>query len=369
MSVSVRLMWERRAGLASSPSKEVEWVRAQLDRPVELPAREQLEATKWLRQQDRSRRAREARQQAVVQEVDHLPKAPVTYAHVDLPTGKRLYLPLKPGQEAAELRAITLEGMNQAGLGRKGVKDAAAAADAARQRKAAAGTLQAALRLKRQGRRRHARQAARVSGLQLAVASDREETDLVCALPHDFRDGKPSAAVNRGAPSRRAAAEQALTEAFHRVDKDGDGAINRRELILGLRRSPDIAALLVLPGKVRQEDGSRDAVEAFFQTIDADSDNELTLQELLAHFGHRATAGPPAAAVVPPMALADHPADVVADDIVRRLLGEAVALSADRAGRGEAASPERAVVEEMLASGVISNEEYAELSANWMASA
>jgi hypothetical protein len=69
------------------------------------------------------------------------------------------------------------------------------------------------------------------------------------------------------------------------------------------------------------------------------------------------------------MALADHPADVVADDIVRRLLGEAVALSADRAGRGEAASPERAVVEEMLASGVISNEEYAELSANWMASA
>eukprot|EP01052_Picozoa_sp_SAG31_P005373 SAG31_NODE_235_length_19695_cov_37.959790_16_plen_587_part_00 len=80
------------------------------------------------------------------------------------------------------------------------------------------------------------------------------------------------------------ALEAQLREIFNRVDRDHDGGINRRELILTLRRNPDICEHLKLPDKIRQEDGSRDKVEAFFQSIDADSDNLLTVDELLRHF-------------------------------------------------------------------------------------
>jgi hypothetical protein len=62
------------------------------------------------------------------------------------------------------------------------------------------------------------------------------------------------------------------------------GRIDRRELILGLRKNPDLAALFELPGRIRQEDGSRDRVEAFFQAIDADDDDGLSLNELLQSF-------------------------------------------------------------------------------------
>eukprot|EP01052_Picozoa_sp_SAG31_P052967 SAG31_NODE_13342_length_875_cov_9.918814_1_plen_204_part_10 len=64
--------------------------------------------------------------------------------------------------------------------------------------------------------------------------------------------------------------ETKLREIFNRVDRDQDGGINRRELILALRRNPDICGHLKLPMKIRQEDGSRDKVEAFFQAIDSD---------------------------------------------------------------------------------------------------
>ena len=53
---------------------------------------------------------------------------------------------------------------------------------------------------------------------------------------------------------------------------------------MGLRKNPDLAALFELPGRIRQEDGSSDRVEAFFQAIDADNDDGLSLHELLQSF-------------------------------------------------------------------------------------
>ena len=38
---------------------------------------------------------------------------------------------------------------------------------------------------------------------------------------------------------------------FAVVDKDTDGSINRRELIIALRKNADICELLKLPGKIR----------------------------------------------------------------------------------------------------------------------
>ena len=43
-----------------------------------------------------------------------------------------------------------------------------------------------------------------------------------------------------------------------------------------------LARAVELPGKIKQEDGSRDRVEAFFQAIDADDDGGLRLSRSVA---------------------------------------------------------------------------------------
>jgi len=70
-----------------------------------------------------------------------------------------------------------------------------------------------------------------------------------------------------------------LAAIFQTLDRDGDGAVNIRELVLALRANPDVAARLGLASRIRQEDGSRDVVESFFQRLDADHDRKLTLDE------------------------------------------------------------------------------------------
>lgn len=88
-------------------------------------------------------------------------------------------------------------------------------------------------------------------------------------------------------PAAEAQAEQEakLREIFGRIDKDSDGAINRRELIIALRKNRDISEWFRLPGRIKQEDGSRDIVEAFFQTLDEDGSDAISIEELLRHFG------------------------------------------------------------------------------------
>ena len=114
------------------------------------------------------------------------------------------------------------------------------------------------------------RVSALLSELDTTIGAESEE-------PRDIREHSGDGGGGGGLEAR-------LREVFDRVDKDSDGAINRRELIIALRKHQDICDLLNLPGRIRQEDGSRDRVEAFFQTLDADADNSLTLEELLRHF-------------------------------------------------------------------------------------
>jgi hypothetical protein len=67
---------------------------------------------------------------------------------------------------------------------------------------------------------------------------------------------------------------------FDRADRDGDGAVNKRELILALRREPELCEMLGLPAHIRQaEDGSRDKFQRLFDSADHEDDRLLSVEE------------------------------------------------------------------------------------------
>lgn len=82
-------------------------------------------------------------------------------------------------------------------------------------------------------------------------------------------------------------AEARLREVFVSCDAGGDGKVNKRELILACRKSESIATFFGLPVHIRQEDGSRDAMEALFQGMDVNSDHEVTWVEFKNFFQQR----------------------------------------------------------------------------------
>lgn len=75
-----------------------------------------------------------------------------------------------------------------------------------------------------------------------------------------------------------------LRSVFEKVDKNHDGQIDKRELIIALRKDPDVSALMQLPANIRQEDGTRDTFERVFQSIDADDSRTITWSEFLTYF-------------------------------------------------------------------------------------
>ena len=64
-----------------------------------------------------------------------------------------------------------------------------------------------------------------------------------------------------------------------RTDNDGDGMVNKRELILALRKDPALCDALQLPAHIRQEDRSRDQFQRLFNDADMDDDQVLSFEE------------------------------------------------------------------------------------------
>jgi serine/threonine protein phosphatase PrpC len=70
-----------------------------------------------------------------------------------------------------------------------------------------------------------------------------------------------------------------LWEIFQKLDLNGAGSINKRELIKVCRTDAKIANFLGLPTQIRQEDGSRDLMERFFQALDKSQEREISWEE------------------------------------------------------------------------------------------
>ena len=68
-----------------------------------------------------------------------------------------------------------------------------------------------------------------------------------------------------------------LRNLFDQVDKDADGYINVREMLIALRTNSELSQLLQLPNRIRQTDGSREAFENVFQEMDSDGDGDRVI--------------------------------------------------------------------------------------------
>jgi len=83
--------------------------------------------------------------------------------------------------------------------------------------------------------------------------------------------------------SELAVVVQRLGRIFTECDKNGDGVVNKRELIRACREHPEVASFWGVSSQIRQEDGSRDTLERKFQEMDSNDDRTLSWTEFLNH--------------------------------------------------------------------------------------
>lgn len=81
-------------------------------------------------------------------------------------------------------------------------------------------------------------------------------------------------------PVQQVNAEAELRRIFEMCDVNNTGSIDKRELIKACRKHEEVAKFFGLSTIIRQEDGTRDAMEAFFQSADTNDDREMSWDEL-----------------------------------------------------------------------------------------
>lgn len=75
----------------------------------------------------------------------------------------------------------------------------------------------------------------------------------------------------------------ALRQTFGRVDKNGDGRVNKADLLLAMKRMPDLAKTLRMnKSAVREGDGSMQEFERAFERLDRDQSGDLDWKEFSA---------------------------------------------------------------------------------------
>eukprot|EP01043_Picozoa_sp_COSAG02_P042270 COSAG02_NODE_3580_length_6533_cov_1.657600_4_plen_427_part_00 len=347
---AIREMRDRRYGrLTPSPQEEVEWVRRQIDgaKPADaIPKRERLAFRRselkrlkadreWTERKDKTRRKlRNAEAEQELTSVRGLSPAPQTFVHVDLPTGKRIYVPLEPGQDASSLKNCSLDAINatRRSGGVKAVSDAAKAAEGARRKRKAQLKMRAAVRMSAAARPARPRSlpallapgaTGHAIGCECALCERFQDLNMSEQVGREYDNDETSASTelvvagsegvrNRAQESRATAdavdelltrsideaiwnvvqssdaisqdqnqTDERLRQIFGRADRNGDGKLSRAELILRLRADADLADLLNLPARVGDQD--RQAFESVFQSMDADDSRGIDVEEFVAH--------------------------------------------------------------------------------------
>ena len=107
--------------------------------------------------------------------------------------------------------------------------------------------------------------------------------------PYTAPAGQPRSTgqVAKVASSEHTDRVERMRAVFDTIDRDHDGAINVRELLLALRKHPGVSEFLHLPMHVHQEGGTRETFEEMFQAIDKDGSRDVTWPEFQAYFASR----------------------------------------------------------------------------------
>jgi hypothetical protein len=72
-----------------------------------------------------------------------------------------------------------------------------------------------------------------------------------------------------------------LRQLYEMADRNGDGQVNKRELIIELRHNNELCEILGLPAHIRQEGESRRVFEEIFHSADRDDDQQLSWEEFV----------------------------------------------------------------------------------------
>jgi len=118
--------------------------------------------------------------------------------------------------------------------------------------------------------------AAPRPGAKLDSAAENDNGTMVLVLGDD---AKPVLGDDASGGKAKPQDDAFLRSIFDRCDLNGDGQVSKIELIKLLRTDHEVADFFGLPYHIRQEDGTRDQMEAWFQQIDKDGDRFLTFDE------------------------------------------------------------------------------------------
>ena len=98
----------------------------------------------------------------------------------------------------------------------------------------------------------------------------------------------PAAAAASASSAPAAAREEGITEAFQRIDMNGDGVLSRAEVLKGLQQADkEVRLLLGLPRFLSTPD-EREAFDAIFDDLDSDQTDSVDVGEFLRVFGRPA---------------------------------------------------------------------------------
>ena len=80
--------------------------------------------------------------------------------------------------------------------------------------------------------------------------------------------------------------EERFHQMFKLADKNNSGTIGAREMLIALRKNPELAMLLKLPSHIQQENGTREAFETVFQEMDEYHNREVDFEEFKTYLLH-----------------------------------------------------------------------------------